>query len=145
MKKPLTGRTSKLDNGTQKKERVKGNIMKTDTSMIFNVLVKKDVDLFIAHCLELDIVATAKDVDKATEEILGLIRAQVGYAFAHNNLAYLYRPAPPETWEEFYACKKQIEQKIEMKSSPSTAHRRFVPPWIIARTCTVSAHSACRV
>jgi hypothetical protein len=117
--------------------------MKTDTSMIFNVLVKKDVDLFVAHCLELDIVATAKSVNKVTEEIIDLIRAQVGYAIAHDNLAYLYRPAPSEAWEEFYTCKKQVEQKIKMKSSSSKSPHRFIPPWITARTCTVSEQACC--
>lgn len=143
MKKPLTLDKTKLDNWSHKKEEEeRGNTMKTDTSMIFNVLVKKDVNFFVAHCLELDIVATAKDSDKVTKEILDLIKAQVGYAFANDNLAYLYRPAPPEAWEEFYACKKQIEQKIEMKSSSSKSPHRFIPPWITARTC-LSLEQAC--
>lgn len=108
----------------------------TATSMIFNVLIKKDGNLYIAHCLELDIVATSEDERKMKTDILDLIKAQVDYAFSHDNLGNLYHPAPPEVWQEFYACKEQIEKKINIKSAFSEASERFVPPWIITRSCT---------
>jgi hypothetical protein len=118
-----------------KTERV--NKMETDTSMIFNVLVKREDDLYIAHCLELDIVATSDDKEKVTDDIIDLIQAQVSYAFSNDNLEYLYHPAPLEAWKEFYACKDQIEKKIAMKKvSPAKAHNRFIPPWFTARTCS---------
>jgi len=116
--------------------------MQNETSMIFNVLLKKDADLYVAHCLELDIVATSKDKVKAKAEMLDLIIAQVDYAFSNNNLEYLYRPAPSEVWQEFYTCKKQIEKKIRIKSTFGKTSQRFVPPWIIARTC-VSLGQSC--
>ena len=111
--------------------------MKTNASMIFNVLVKKDNDLYIAHCLELDIVATSKDLEEVKTDIVDLIKAQVDYAFSHDNLDYLYHPAPSEIWQEFYACKEeQVEQRINIKSKFGEKTEQFVPPWIIARTCT---------
>jgi len=110
--------------------------MKTDTSMIFNVLIKEDEDLYVAHCLELDIVSTSKDLEEAKNNIIDLIKTQVDYAFSNNNLDYLYHPAPSEVWQEFYACKEQIERKVNIKSAFGKASQRFVPPWIIARTCT---------
>ncbi|OPY85147.1 MAG: hypothetical protein A4E65_00176 [Syntrophorhabdus sp. PtaU1.Bin153] len=108
------------------------------TSMIFNVLVKKDEGLYIAHCLELDLVATSEDANEVTSDILDLIKAQVNYAFLNDNLAYLYHPAPTEVWEEFYACKEQIEKKVNLRRSRAKNPHRFIPPWIIARTCRVS-------
>ncbi|MFH0813433.1 MAG: hypothetical protein V2A69_11440 [Pseudomonadota bacterium] len=109
--------------------------MNTDTSMIFNVLIKKDANFYIAHCLELDIVATSEDLEKAKTDMLDLIKAQVDYAFSNDNLDYLYHPAPTDVWQEFYACKEQIEKRIHIKSAFTKASQRFVPPWIIARTC----------
>ena len=133
-------KTKQIENETQnsiQKEKVK--TMKSDSSMLFNVLVKQDANIYIAHCMELDIVATADDVDKVTTDILDLIKIQVSYAFSNNNLDNLYRPAPADVWEEFYACKNQIEKKIKMKAiSPKTPFR-FIPPWIIARTCRALA------
>jgi hypothetical protein len=118
--------------------------MKTnDGSMIFNVLVKKEENLFIAHCLELDIVATSTTVDQVTTDIIDLIKAQVDYAFSNDNLDHLYRPAPSEVWEELYACKNRMDKKIDIKTAFKASIRRFVPPSIIARTCMSSGLQAC--
>ncbi|MEW6263188.1 MAG: hypothetical protein AB1641_08935 [Thermodesulfobacteriota bacterium] len=70
--------------------------------MIFNVLLKRESDLFVAHYLELDIVATAPTAQEAESDVIDLICAQVGYAFAHENLEHLYHPAPAEAWREFF-------------------------------------------
>lgn len=104
--------------------------------MIFNVLIKKETDIYVAHCLELDIVTTSKYFEQVKSDMADLIKAQVNYAFSNDNLDCLYRPAPSEVWEEFYACKKQIEKKINIKSVFSRTAQQFVPPWIITRTCT---------
>jgi len=118
--------------------------MKTDTSMVFNVLVKKDVDLYVAHCLELDIVTTSKNFEQVKSDIVELIKAQINYAFSNDNLDYLYHPAPSEVWQEFYACKNQTEEKINIESIfENKKLERFVPPWIIARTC--KAFTPCHV
>jgi hypothetical protein len=119
---------------------------KTDeTSMVFNILAKKTSDIWIAHCLELDIVATSDSLDTLKGDIKDLILAQVDYAFSNGNLENLYHPAPSEVWKEFYACHKSIEDRIEVKSAfrKRTSARFFVPPWIIAKTCF--AQGACTV
>lgn len=119
-----------------------GNGLEDDNALAFNVLVKKEGELFIAHCLELDIVATHENVEAVTTDILDLIRAQVSYAFTYKNLDHLYRPAPPEAWAEFYSCKLRLERrKVEMTRSRRAPAGVFVPPWFIAQTCTVP--SAC--
>jgi len=118
--------------------------MNTGTSMIFNVLIKKEGGLFLAHCLELDLVATAKTFSQVKKEIREIIETQVDYAFSNDNLDHLYRPAPPEAWREFYSCQEMQEEKLNIKSSlKKTGRERFIPPWIIARICEVSER--CRV
>jgi len=104
-----------------------------DNSMIFNVLIKKEGKEYVAHCLELDIVATASTLSQVKSDIKDLIITQVDYAFRNDNLANLYRPAPPEVWREFYDCKSSEGKKIRMKSG--FKNNIFVPPWIIANTC----------
>ena len=115
--------------------------MSLPASMIFNILIKKEENLYIAHCLELDIVSTSTNIKELRTEILALLVAQIDYAFSNNNLDYLYHPAPPSAWQEFYSCKDQIEKKIKIKSSFSQETQQFVPPWIIARTCQPSVQS----
>jgi predicted RNase H-like HicB family nuclease len=78
-----------------------------ENSMVFNILIRKEDKIFVAHCLELDIVAARDTLDEAEKEIFDLVSAQVGYAFRNNNLDNLYHPAPPEVWREFYACKER--------------------------------------
>jgi hypothetical protein len=58
--------------------------MNRSAGMVFNILIKKDDDLFVAHCTELDIVATGQSIDKATEDLIGLIVAQLRHAFGND-------------------------------------------------------------
>jgi hypothetical protein len=107
-----------------------------DIAFSVNILIKKDADLYIAHCLELDVVATGKNVSEAEEEIISLVWTQIDYAFSNNNLDHLYHPAPPEVWEEFFSCNEQTESKYKFESGfQPTKERSIVPPWLIAKTC----------
>jgi hypothetical protein len=116
--------------------------LKDISGMIFNVLIKEVDHEYIAHCLELDIVSTSKKLDQVKNDIIDLIITQVDYAFSNENLEFLYHPAPAGVWQEFYTCKKQIEKKINIQSAFSELSHRFVPPWIIARTC-ISLKQSC--
>lgn len=104
--------------------------------MTFNVFVKREGGIFIAHCLELDIVATGGSLDQVEKDLLDLVSAQVDYAFTHDNLEYLYHPAPREIWKEFYSGKAYIEKRSKIESLPKKdTPEAFVPPWIIATFC----------
>jgi hypothetical protein len=116
---------------------------KKKTSMVFNCLIKKDGPLFVGHCLELDIVSTSDTFDGVKGDLNDLIRAQVDFAFTQNNLDYLYHPAPPDAWEEFYRCKCAQEEKISLASPVGKKPHAFIPPWIIAKMCM--SRETCRV
>jgi hypothetical protein len=102
----------------------------------FNILMVEEGEMYIAHCLELDIVTTAESLNQAKNDIIDLIAAQLSYAFTNNNLDHLYHPAPPEVWRQFYACKEQFQEEHAISDligepDPET----FIPPWIIANMC----------
>lgn len=107
---------------------------KNTSSLSVNILAKKEGDIWTGHCLELDIVVTANSIEKLRKELTDLIVAQVDYAFSNDNLNYLYHPAPPEIWKEFFNCKKQLEDRIQVKSK-SKKKTAFVPPIITTNTC----------
>ena len=114
------------------------------SSMVFNILIKKEDEVFVAHCMELDIVATGQSTDEASNDLIDLIIAQLRYAFANDNLDHLYRPAPQEVWQEFYRCKHPMEEKeIRLKlSAKEESPEGFVPPWIITKMCqTQNCHA----
>jgi hypothetical protein len=95
------------------------------SSMTFNIIAKKENDMWIAHCLELDIVATSDSLADLRKDMDDLIIAQIDYAFSNNNLDNLYRPAPPEIWKEFYSCKKFSKDKNRNKIR--IPHQFFCP------------------
>lgn len=109
-----------------------------DISIAINILIKKDNSMYVAHCLELDIVAVAKTPDDAQRDIISLVCAQIGYAFSNNNLDNLFHPAPPETWAEFFSCKEQMERKYKLESFFQKKNKKqkiILPPWLITKTC----------
>ncbi|MBU2547753.1 MAG: hypothetical protein KKB20_05035 [Proteobacteria bacterium] len=111
-----------------------------DKAMHFSILVKEMEYAWLAHCLELDIVATAATVEDVEKDMLDLICAQVAYAFNNDNLENLYHPAPADAWKEFFQCREQVERRVPLESH---FHGEAVPSWIIANSC--HAQSICRV
>ena len=105
--------------------------------MSVNILIKKEDGIFVAHCLELDIVATGETFIEANKDIVALICAQIDYAFGNDNLENLYHPAPKEVWSEFYKCRERTERRhlIDATFTEKDNGRNFVPPWIITKTC----------
>jgi len=84
---------------------------------IFSVLITKEDDKYVAHCLELDIVTTAPTFSEARDDIGDLILAQVKFAYENDNLEHLYKPAPKEIWDEFF--KVQVKtKKISKPKAP---------------------------
>ncbi len=110
------------------------------TALTFNILFKNEGGRWIAHCLELDIVATGTNMRNVKAEIGDLIVAAVDYAFSNDNVSNLFHPAPEEVWEEYYNCKKPVEIKVKKVVSSFSKHNgksHFVPSHIIANACCV--------
>lgn len=107
------------------------------SAVTFSILIKQTKEYgFVAHCLELDLVATADTLEAVKADILDVIIAQVRYAFVNDNIEYLYHPAPPEVWREFYECRKQETEHYQVPgNAENDGIEKFVPPWIIANTC----------
>ena len=104
----------------------------------FNVLLKKEDDLYIAHCLELDIVAANTTVARAKKDLIDLIGTQLSYAFSNDNLDNLFHPAPPEVWQEFLACIEKKETKthpIKPVAWEDNIPDRIIPEFFDAHTC----------
>lgn len=68
----------------------------------FNVLIEETDGVFIAHCLEMGLVATADQPDDLPSIMGKLVSRQVEFALRNNNPSDIYHPAPPEIWEKFH-------------------------------------------
>lgn len=109
--------------------------MLENSSLTVNVFIKKEGDLWVGHCLELDLVATGASPTEVKKDLEDLIVTQIEFAFRNDNLDHLFRPAPAEIWREFYKCKQSTEDKLVIKSGSKAGLRSFVPPWVIANIC----------
>lgn len=68
--------------------------------------------VWIAHCLELDIVADGKDADDAIRSLISLCDFQIRTAMEHGDLESVFRAAPSEVWAMFAeGHEKILEEK----------------------------------
>ncbi len=107
----------------------------TDKEVAFNILFYTEDGCAVAHCLELDIVAAADTLETAKKDIIGLICAQIDYAFSQDNIANLYHPAPPDVWQRFFSCKTQQHERHEIRSMLESPQKRIIPTWLNANSC----------
>ena len=74
-----------------------------------DVLVEMQDGEYVAHCLQMDIVATGRSKDEAVSDLLDLIGAQIDFAVEHGNIENILRPAPREVWQKllrvYYSAK----------------------------------------
>jgi hypothetical protein len=104
-----------------------------NVGMTFNILIREEEDTCIAHCLELDIVATSPTLEGVEIDIMSLITAQIEYAFKNDNLDNLYHPAPPEVWKEYFNCSTaEIKEYILKKALPENSFS-IHPPKVVAK------------
>jgi len=66
-----------------------------------DVLLYRDEQQWVAHCLQLDLVEYGHTRKAAQAAILDVIRAHIEYAIEHDNMEYLFHPAPSDVWKLF--------------------------------------------
>ena len=64
----------------------------------FRATVLREDSEWVAHCLDLDIVATGPTPETAMDELAGAVGTQLWYAREHENFEHFFRPAPAEAW-----------------------------------------------
>jgi len=89
----------------------------SNLSINLSAVAYRENDLWLAHCLELDIVAEARGVDDAIRSLISLCDLQIKVAIEEGDLESIFRPAPPEIWKLFaLAQKKQLQRKNSFKA-----------------------------
>jgi hypothetical protein len=68
---------------------------------------------WIAHCLELDLVAEGKNPKKAFLDLIDLSTTQIETAIRNGDIESVFRAAPPEIWALFSrAVDKPVKSKL---------------------------------
>ena len=96
-----------------------------------SVLMQKTGDRFVAHCLELDIVADAGSAEQARQELDALVAAQIEFAVEHHNLHNLYHPAPPEFWAKFAEANSPQQALPEWARGLELSKTMAAPPFVV--------------
>ncbi|MGO9116237.1 MAG: hypothetical protein ACLQPD_01350 [Desulfomonilaceae bacterium] len=78
--------------------------MAQEEKFSFRVLIKEEPDAWVAHCLELNLVAVADTIEQVETDMVDIIIAHVRYALENDNVAYMSHPAPAEVWKDFFKC-----------------------------------------
>lgn len=84
----------------------------TDLSIDLRAVLYPQRNVWIAHCLEMDLVAEGPSADQALLDLLDLCAYQIEFALEHGDLKSIFRPAPEETWVMYWrAHKKRLPKK----------------------------------
>lgn len=98
--------------------------------LTFHAIVYPDAETgeFLAHCLELDLMASGRDAEAVSRDLVDVVTAQIQYAFDHDNLEYLMHPAPEDAWQRFMsAFKSGLRQVTELLPIENGKSFRFQP------------------
>jgi hypothetical protein len=75
---------------------------------------------WLAHCLELDLVADGKSPMAATQDLMELAETQLSLAIEAGNLQSAFRPAPPEIWTMYSSA-----HDLQVKKKPMPPVKRL--------------------
>jgi hypothetical protein len=90
-------------------------------------VVYREGSAWIAHCLELDIVAEGPNADAAMKDLLDLCAFQIDTAIDNNDLESILRPAPAKYWNLFYSARQRRKlPKVEHAALGKFDAREFV-------------------
>lgn len=95
----------------------------SNVSINLSAIVYQEDGVWIAHCLELDIVAEGSDVNDAVRTLVSLCDVQIKVALEEGDLQSIFHPAPPEVWQMFSSGKILVEKKSQRRSFEAPVDR----------------------
>ena len=93
---------------------------KTNFRILLRAVAYRHGAWWIAHCLELDLVAEGKTLQEALADVMDLSCSQIEAAIRDGDLESVFRPAPPEAWAMFSRA-----TDIPVKQKPTCPVERF--------------------
>jgi len=93
-------------------------------SLRLNVLVERQAEgSYLAHCLELDLVAEGSSRSMACEELLDVIDVQIRTCLQNDNLENLFFPAPKEVWQKLGRARARCKEERLRRTIPAEGMR----------------------
>ena len=108
------GRTVKKFKGSKK-------VYSTGTATL-SCLESKDGNLYVAHCLEFDLVAQGNTSEEAHNNLADLIKSHIEFAIEKDmEEKSIFHPAPQEYWDTFHHMKAKIAEDELIKQENLSA------------------------
>lgn len=77
----------------------------------FNLFVEKRGDSYVAHCMEMGIVATGVAEIEVLNKISKMTARHFGFAVANGRFRDVFKAAPNDVWERFSRAKLGVDQQ----------------------------------
>src|SRR3990170_4959529 len=91
--------------------------LNVDKNLHILIIEDKGKKVFLAHCLDMDIVSQGKTQKEAISELIGLIKTQMEYCLENDMLDTLFRPAPKEYWDMYHRSQAiKILNQLSLRS-----------------------------
>lgn len=71
-------------------------------SVLHYLITNPRPHVFVAHCLDLDLVATGPDMEAAEHTLNVLVKTHIDFALTHGNSVMLEQRAPKDFWDQFH-------------------------------------------
>jgi hypothetical protein len=88
-------------------------------SITLRGIIYPEDGVWLAHCLEMDIVAEGTTPEKAFQDLVDLCNWQLEVAKKQGDVESAFRPAPPEYWKLFFVAQKKLPVKKSFKTANS--------------------------
>lgn len=95
----------------------KAAVARKSFRMALKVVLYREGDTWIAHCLELDLMGDGTTPKKATRALSKAILAQIKASVKHDCLDKLFVPADPKFWAMFATGKNVANGEVVIKPS----------------------------
>ena len=89
-----------------------------------DLLLYKEDETWVAHCLQLDVVGTGDTPDEASNVAIDCVEASIAYAFEIDDLGHLFKLAPRGVIDKFLHHAGLIGEPIVKKIE--IAHNEYV-------------------
>ena len=96
-------------------------------SIKLNVLIYKEDSEWIAHCLQMDLVAANESKEDVQDDIIDLIKAHVSYALENDNVDHIFKPAPAEEWEKLAHFQRCGTRKFAIDKTTKNYGNQSIP------------------
>ena len=93
----------------------------------FKILIYREDEWWIAHCLEMDLPAEGETLEKAMHNLVDLFKVQIESALEEGNLDSIFSPAPPELWSMYAIARDKSFKQRPPKPVNRMEFRELVP------------------